>query len=146
MQGQFFVALAVRTLVPRGRAAGRPCSLRGLRALFVGIQKLEVTSGELPRFAQALGHVGLHERPGRDPLKHVVVPREHELEQGLLVGQVDNDRCARPFGRELVFERVEMGREQAAAQLPRRLPGNLDQLVARRLERSRLASSPRGSA
>ncbi len=51
--------------------------------------------------------------------------------RGPLVGQVDNDRCARPFGRELVFERVEMGREQAAAQLPRRLPGNLDDPLAR---------------
>ena len=53
-----------------------PCSLRGLRALFVGIQKLEVASGELPLFAQALGHAGLHERSGRDPLENVVIPRE----------------------------------------------------------------------
>jgi hypothetical protein len=51
-------------------------SLRGWRAFFVSIQKLEVTSGELLLFAQALGHAGLHERTGRDPLKHVVVPRE----------------------------------------------------------------------
>jgi hypothetical protein len=43
---------------------------------FVGIQKLEVTSGELPLFGHALGHAGLHERSGRDPLKHVVVPHE----------------------------------------------------------------------
>jgi hypothetical protein len=53
-----------------------PCSLRGVRALFVGIQKLEVTSGELPLFAQAPGHAGLHQRSGRDPLKNVLVPRE----------------------------------------------------------------------
>jgi hypothetical protein len=51
-------------------------SLRGLRALFVGNQKLEVTSGELPLFAQARGRAGLHERPGRDSLEYVVVPCE----------------------------------------------------------------------
>jgi hypothetical protein len=54
----------------------RSRSLRGLPALFAGIQKLEVASGELPLFAQVLGHAGLHERSGCDPLKHVVVPGE----------------------------------------------------------------------
>ena len=56
------------------------CSLRGRRALFVSIQKLEVTSGELPLFAQALGQAGLHERSRSDPRKHFLVPRE-ELAQ-----------------------------------------------------------------
>ena len=57
-----------------------PCSLHGLPALRVGVQKLEVTSGELPLFAQALGQAGLHERSRSDPRKHFLVPRE-ELAQ-----------------------------------------------------------------
>jgi hypothetical protein len=38
-----------------------------LRALFAGIEKLEVASGEALFLPQALGHAGTHERPGRDP-------------------------------------------------------------------------------
>jgi hypothetical protein len=41
-----------------------------LRAFLAGIQKLEVASGEIPLFAQALGC------PGRDSPEHVVVLRE----------------------------------------------------------------------
>ena len=52
------------------------CSLRGLRALFAGIQKIEIASGEILLLPQSLGHAGAHERPGRDPSEHVVVPCE----------------------------------------------------------------------
>jgi len=52
------------------------CSLRGPRALFAGIQKVEIASGEILLFPQALGHARAHERPARDPSEHVVVPRE----------------------------------------------------------------------
>jgi hypothetical protein len=52
------------------------CSLRGLRALFAGIQKVEIASGEILLLLQVLGHAGAHERSGRDPSEHVVVPRE----------------------------------------------------------------------
>jgi hypothetical protein len=64
-------------------------------------------------------------------LTQVLDPREHKLKQGLLVGQVDNDRWACPFGRQLVFERIETGREQAPAELLRALPGDLDNPLAR---------------
>jgi hypothetical protein len=37
-------------------SAVRRLLIRGLRALLAGIQKLEVASGEIPLFAQVLGH------------------------------------------------------------------------------------------
>jgi hypothetical protein len=58
------------------RRARIPASLRTLRALFAGIQKLQIASGEILLLRQALGHAGAYERPGRDPSEHVVVPRE----------------------------------------------------------------------
>src|SRR6266516_7054222 len=63
-------------ILPGPFLGARSRSLLGLQALFVGIQKLEVTSRELPLIAQALGHAGLDQCSGRDPLKHVVVPCE----------------------------------------------------------------------
>ena len=62
---------------------GRPWSehvgllLRGLRALFADVQKIEIASGEILFLPQALGHSGPHERAGRNPFEYVVVPREH---------------------------------------------------------------------
>jgi Acetyltransferase (GNAT) domain len=40
----------------------------------------------IPLLAQALGHAGRHERPGRDPPEHVVVPREQLAQLGADVG------------------------------------------------------------
>ena len=51
--------------------------LRRLRTLFAGIQKIEIAGGEILLLPQALGHSGAYERPGRDPLEHVLVPSEH---------------------------------------------------------------------
>jgi hypothetical protein len=59
-----------------GRAR-RGLLLRGLRALFAGVQKIEIASGEILLLPQAFGHSGPHERSGRDPFEHVGVPREH---------------------------------------------------------------------
>jgi hypothetical protein len=68
-----FVALIQSLAIYRARRG----SVRSLRALFAGIQKVEIASGETLLLPQTLGHSGAHERPGRDPSEHVVVPREH---------------------------------------------------------------------
>ncbi len=92
------------------------------------------------------GALAAHRRVRRGDsllLAHVLDSLEHELEQGLLVGQFDNDRCACPFGRQVVFERIEIGRKQAPAQLLRALPGDLDDALARiDPERSRFVALP----
>ena len=61
---------------PRLSVSRPDASLRTLRALFAGIEKLQIASGEILLLPQALGDAGAHERPGRDPSEHVVVPRE----------------------------------------------------------------------
>jgi hypothetical protein len=100
---------AVQALGPTSGSIWREpvgsCSLRGLGALFAGIQELEEAGGEIPLFAQALGHAGRHERPGRDPPEHVVVPREQLAQLGADVGL-----------RELWRHRARANRIQSARQ------------------------------
>jgi hypothetical protein len=63
-------------------------------------------------------------------LTHLIDPRAYDYEQRLLIGLVENDRRARPLHSEIIFERVEVGRKEAPAELLGRLRGHLDELLA----------------
>ena len=85
-----------------------------------------MASGELPPFAHALGHAGLHERPGRDSREYVVVPCEQLTELRPNVGLWELWRH----------------RQESTIRRARRLPAGLARVAVAGLRRHLLPPSP----